>query len=113
IAESREEIEADEPPLDDSSLILRVEDKLTDSLFSHLASDRNTGIFLSGGIDSTLMLALLRNHSSSQIPDCFTIVNSTKEAAWGTQDYLWAKRAATKYDARHYPVEIDSSLLQN
>ncbi len=95
-----------------ASLLQTVEEKLTDALFSHLETDRSPGMFLSGGIDSTLMLALLRNNSSYQIPDCFTIVNSEKEAAWGTQDYLWASRAAKKFDARHFPLEVGSSILQ-
>lgn len=101
------------PNLEPNHLIQEVEEKLTDALFSHLHSHRPTGIFLSGGMDSTLMLALLRNNSSYYLPDCFTIVNSETEAAWGTQDYLWANRAAKQYDFHHHPVSIDASVLDH
>ena len=95
------------------SMLGTVEEKLTDALFTHLQADRTTGMFLSGGIDSTLMLALLRNNGSYHLPDCFTIVNSEKEAFWGTQDYLWASKAAKKYDARHFPLEVDATILHS
>ena len=94
-------------------LVQEVEERLTDALFSHLHTDRSVGIFLSGGIDSTLMLAILRNNSSYNLPDCFTIANSPAEAAWGTQDYLWAGRAAKQYDFRHHPLAIDASFLSS
>lgn len=95
----------------EAALADEVEEKLTDSLFNHLHADRGCGLFLSGGIDSTLMLALLRHHGS-QLPVCYTIANSEKEAAWGTQDYRWASRAAKQYEAYHIPVTIDASVLE-
>lgn len=98
---------------DPASIVQAVEERLTDALFSHLHTDRNIGIFLSGGIDSSLMLALLRNNSSYNLPDCYTITNSPSEAAWGTQDYLWAARAAKQYDFRHHPLAIDASILNH
>lgn len=96
---------------DPAKITEAAEEKLTDALFSHLHTDRKSGIFLSGGMDSALMLALLRNNSSYNLPDCYTITNSSGEAAWGTQDYLWAERAAKQYDFRHHPLAVDASIL--
>lgn len=98
---------------DPSKITAIAEEKLTDALISHLHTDRDTGIFLSGGMDSALMLALLRHHSSNRLPDCFTITNSPDEAAWGTQDYLWAERAARQYQFRHHPLAIDAGILNH
>lgn len=98
--------------LSEKGLSTKVEELLTDALFSHLHSDRPCGLFLSGGIDSTLMLALLRHNGSNMIPTCYTMANSKEAAAWGTQDYLWAERAAKQYGAQHIPVSIDASMLQ-
>ena len=94
-----------------AALVESLEEKLTDALFSHLQSDRGVGLFLSGGTDSTLMLALLQKHGAP-MPHCFTISNSKEEAGWGTQDYLWAEKAASQYGAAHFPLEINDSLLK-
>jgi asparagine synthase (glutamine-hydrolysing) len=98
--------------LTEKALSEKVEELLTDALFSHLHSDRPTGLFLSGGVDSTLMLALLRDQGSNYLPLCYTIANSRQEANWGTKDYVWATRAAKQYDAQHIAVSIDADVLQ-
>lgn len=99
--------------LSENAIVDQVEEKLTDALFNHLHADRGCGLFLSGGVDSTLMLALLREHGSYHIPVCYTITNSEKEAAWGTEDYLWGSRAAKQYRAHHIPVAVDAGILEH
>ncbi|WP_017731050.1 asparagine synthase (glutamine-hydrolyzing) [Nafulsella turpanensis] len=94
-----------------AALLENLEERLTDALFTHLQSDRPVGLFLSGGVDSTLMLALLQKNGS-QLPLCFTISNSQEEARWGTQDFLWAEKAANHYGVAHFPLEIGESLLE-
>lgn len=99
-------------PSSPDKLLNQLEERLTDALFSHLHTDRGVGLFLSGGVDSTLMLALLRKHSAYQLPICFTISNRRAEKNWSTEDPFWADKAARQYDAVHLPVEVGSGLLE-
>jgi asparagine synthase (glutamine-hydrolysing) len=94
-----------------ANLLKQLEERLTDALFSHLHTDRGAGLFLSGGVDSTLMLALLRKHSTYQLPVCYTISHKGKNSK-PTEDAYWAAKAASQYDAPHVPIEIDSALLE-
>lgn len=99
-------------PLSPDKLLSQLEERLTDALFSHLHTDRGVGLFLSGGVDSTLMLALLRKHSAYQLPLCFTISHKREEKNWGIEDAFWADKAARQYDAAHVPVKVGSELLE-
>ncbi len=91
-------------------LLSQFEERLTDALFSHLHSGRGVGLFLSGGVDSTLILALLRKHSTYHLPVCYTISHEGENHK-STEDAFWAAKASTQYDAPHVPVEIDAGLL--
>jgi asparagine synthase (glutamine-hydrolysing) len=95
-------------PTDDKGLLDTVEELLVDALLAQLQSDAPVGMFLSGGVDSTLMLALLRQHAAWQLPRCFTVANSEKEAGWGTQDFHWAVKAARQYEAYHHTLLLQA-----
>lgn len=95
----------------DEALLDQVEELLTDALLLHLQSDKAVGLFLSGGVDSTLMLALLRQHAAWQLPLCFTMGSSAHQGGWGTQDALWAEKAAKQYEAYHYPLPIEADAV--
>jgi asparagine synthase (glutamine-hydrolysing) len=85
-----------------------LEELLVDSLYRHVQSHRPLGLFLSGGSDSTLILALMRKHLATYMPLCYTVANNAKEAHWGTQDYLWAQKIARQFDAQHEVLELNS-----
>lgn len=91
----------------DGQVLERLEDLLINSLITHIQSDKPVGVFLSGGVDSTLMLALLRRHASWQLPVSFTIGSKKPDASWGTQDLQWAEKAAAQYESYHYPLLIE------
>ncbi len=99
-----------DPVATDEKVLERVEELLTDSLLNHLQSDKPVGLFLSGGVDSTLMLALLRQHAAGQVPVCFTI-GTAEDSSWSTQDLHWAEKAAAQWDAYHQPLLISSSTV--
>ena len=54
------------------SSVLKIESLLNDSIRKQTIADVNTGVFLSGGIDSSLIAALAQSHSKSPI-NTFTI----------------------------------------
>lgn len=98
-----------EIPDTDVALLQKSEELLKDSALKHLIADVPYGLFLSGGVDSTLLLALLKD-SGKSLP-CFSIVNSAKEAPFGTEDYLYAKKASRQFGAYHDQIEVGSDVL--
>ncbi|EMR00793.1 asparagine synthase (glutamine-hydrolyzing) [Cesiribacter andamanensis] len=98
-------------PESDQGVLDTVEELLIDALLAQLQSDVPVGLFLSGGVDSTLLLALLRQHAAWQLPRCFTLGNSAQEARWGTRDFEWAAKAARQYGAYHHPLALEADAL--
>jgi asparagine synthase (glutamine-hydrolysing) len=81
-----------------------LEELITNAVRMRLVSDVPLGSFLSGGIDSTLVTALMRKNSSERVKS-FSISfpgTSHDESAWST---LAAQSLGT--DHRQYPVEYD------
>lgn len=99
-------------PSNDEAVLEKVEELLVDSLLLQLQSDKAVGLFLSGGVDSTLILALLRQHAAWQLPQCFTIGSGAEEASsWGTKDHSWAAKASLQYEAYHQPLALEASTV--
>lgn len=88
----------------------RTEELLQNALSRQLLADVPVGLFLSGGIDSTLLLALLADAGYMNFP-AFSIVNKASERFFGTDDYFFARQAAQKFGASHTVFEIDDSVL--
>lgn len=80
---------------------------LLQSVASHLKADVPVGLFLSGGVDSTLLLALANELGFKNLP-AFTIGNQQL-----TQDENFARKAARQYGVELFEIETDSSLLLN
>ena len=91
-------------------LVQHTERLLTDSVLKHLVADVPVGLFLSGGIDSTLLLALLHRAGHRHFP-AFTIAHHASEKSFGTQDAHFAQLAAQKYEANHTVFQISDTLL--
>lgn len=79
---------------------------LEQSVKSHLVSDVPVGLFLSGGIDSTALLHLMREAGCSS-PKTFTVVFPEK----GFSESQFAKRIAQRYDAEHHEIHLGQSDL--
>jgi len=93
-----------------SGLSTKIENLLRDSLLTHLQSDAPLGLLLSGGVDSTLLLALAREEGYS-VPT-FSIVNRKSDVSFGTEDYKYARMAALQYQSDHTVMEIDDTILE-
>ncbi|TAD90236.1 MAG: hypothetical protein EAY75_04605 [Bacteroidetes bacterium] len=84
---------------------------LASALMKQTVGDVPFGIFLSGGVDSTLLLALLQRQGHTNLP-AFTIAHPAKEASFGTSDAHFARLAAKQYGADLHTLEVDSSALE-
>jgi asparagine synthase (glutamine-hydrolysing) len=88
-----------------------LENLLQRSVTRHLRADVPVGLWLSGGVDSTLLLALAREQGHS-VP-CFSIGLNPSEGSFGTDDYQFARRAAHQYGADFTEFTADDSLLNH
>jgi asparagine synthase (glutamine-hydrolysing) len=83
--------------------ICTVREALLDSVESHFISDVPVGLFLSGGIDSTAILALAAHLGKRNI-DTFSI--SVDDPA--LNEGATAQRTADHFGTRHHTIQIDT-----
>lgn len=89
----------------------KVENLLTKSVLQQINVPVSTGILLSGGVDSTLLLALANKEGFSM--PAFSIVNNRADRSFGTMDYHFARQAAKKFHAVHNEIEVDIGILKD
>ena len=82
------------------------------SLKNQIQADVPVGIFLSGGVDSTLLLALWSQIQSQKVP-AFSIINTDKEASFGTKDYLFARKAAEQFQGELTEITVNQGHLDH
>ncbi|PSR55577.1 asparagine synthase (glutamine-hydrolyzing) [Adhaeribacter arboris] len=95
----------------DAEITSQTENLLLKSVERQLRADVPVGLFLSGGVDSTLILALIQQLGYRQFP-AFTISNKASESIYGSDDYRFAKLAAQDFGADHQSFEMDASILK-
>jgi asparagine synthase (glutamine-hydrolysing) len=79
---------------------------LEESVKSHLVSDVPIGLFLSGGIDSTAILQLMRSVGQN-VPKTFTVVFEEKEFS----EHQYAREVARLCDAEHHELNLNEEGL--
>jgi asparagine synthase (glutamine-hydrolysing) len=82
----------------------RLEDTLLDSLRCHLLSDVPLGAFLSGGIDSSLVVSMLASH---HVKDLDTFNVKFDEADYDESPF--ARQVAQLYKTRHHEIPVSTS----
>jgi asparagine synthase (glutamine-hydrolysing) len=87
----------------------KVETLLKSAISRHLQADATLGLFLSGGVDSTLLLALSKELGVS-LPT-FSIEHNATEGSFGTEDSKFAHKAAQQYGASHHTFEVNNTIL--
>ncbi len=92
-----------EPTVSDAEAIASVRAALIDSVEHHFVSDVNVGLFLSGGIDSTALLALARANGRENIRT-FSIGFDDDTAA---DESAVARRTAEHFGAQHAEWRLD------
>lgn len=86
-----------------------VQSLLGQSITRHLAADVPVGLWLSGGVDSTLLLALARE-MGHEVP-CFSVALRAEEGSFGSDDRRFAREAAKQYEAEYHEFEASDELL--
>ena len=94
--------ESEETPCDPAEAAIRLRQALLDSVRHHFVSDVPVGIFLSGGIDSTLLLALARELGHEKISTFSIGVDDP-----GLEESSIARRTATHFGADHHEKRLD------
>jgi len=88
----------------EDDLVDQLDAGLNDAVRSHLVSDVPVGVFLSGGIDSSLVAAIAQRHMDGPITT-FTI-----GFAGGGDERAYARQVAAHIGSRHYERLAEPSL---
>jgi asparagine synthase (glutamine-hydrolysing) len=100
-----------EPKLKGSEeeLLEALEGQLIEAIRLHMVSDVPVGAFLSGGLDSTLVTAMLMKHVATEPVPTFTIGLPYREY----DEAPYARMVADRYGTRHHEQVLVPSLLAN
>lgn len=79
---------------------------LQDAVDAQLVSDRPLGVFLSGGIDSTAILGLMRRTVTGPIKTFSVGYEQTEEQEKYNADFVLAVRTAKYFGAEHHPIVL-------
>lgn len=99
-----------EPTADPGEVIRcgQLRDALRDAVTSHLVSDVPVGAFLSGGVDSSAVVALMAD-GCQDVPHTTSIAFG--EAAYDEAEH--AQRVAQRYGTRHHVARLEVDALQD
>lgn len=95
--------------LNTSEAIHQVEEGLRTAVHRQMVADVPVGAFLSGGLDSSAVVAMAREVS----PDieCFTIDTGAVSDAGVSDDLPYARRVARRLGVRLHEIQVDSSRM--
>lgn len=94
--------------ISEKACIKQVTELLSESIKKRLMADVPLGVFLSGGIDSSLIVALMAQMNSTI--KTFT-VNFVEDSE--TADVHWARTIAEKFSTEHYEILISEKEVFN
>ncbi len=80
-----------------------IKEVLLESLTLQFAADPAPGLLLSGGVDSTLLLAMLRQELGLRGVATYTLATG--------EDAGWAQRAAKQFEASHQAIAVTEEVL--
>ena len=91
--------------------IKKLDELLNLAVKRQLLSDVPLGFFLSGGLDSSLLVAIAKKHCPAKELNCFTINTKTSGGKEGFQDDLpFARKVAKHLDVKLHEVKINNNL---
>ncbi len=94
--------------------INKLDELLNKAVKRQLLSDVPLGFFLSGGLDSSLLVAIAKKHYPNKKLNCFTINTKTSAGKEGFQDDLpYARKVANYLNVQLHEVEISNNLDKN
>jgi asparagine synthase (glutamine-hydrolysing) len=92
------------------NLLAHTEALLCEALQQQMQAAVPIGLWLSGGTDSTLLLALLQRLGYTDIP-CFAIIHQASDRAHSTQDSQFARKAALRFGGKLQEVVVSENIL--
>jgi len=93
----------------DDELTDELESRLIDCMKRHMVSDVPVGAFLSGGLDSTIVVAMTMKHVATEAMKTFSFGLPYQQY----DEAPYAKMVAEKYGTEHYEKIITPSLVEN
>jgi asparagine synthase (glutamine-hydrolysing) len=99
----------DEPYSDENYCIKRIRELLTKAVEKRLMSDVPSGLFLSGGIDSTTNLALMTQLTSKPV-DTFTVAVKGQD---NFNEFQYAREMVKHFNANPHEIFIDEDDFIN
>jgi asparagine synthase (glutamine-hydrolysing) len=106
VSEAAQQLRLELAGLDDTELLDRVEASLQESFAYRMVADVPVGVFLSGGIDSSLVAALLVRRSGFGLKT-FTIGFDTAEF----DESRYARTVATTLGSEHFELRVSAQSL--
>ncbi len=100
-----------EKELGEDTAIKQLDDLLNDSINRQMLSDVPVGIFLSGGLDSSIIAALMRKNTQKDIHS-FTIKFSDKDQKYEkmVKDELFARKVAEQFDFNYNEIVVSPDI---
>ncbi len=99
------ELPYDEKKMDFEEAKLRLKKLLTESVKLRMIADVDVGAFLSGGIDSSIIVALMSQNSTKKIK---TFSIGFKEEKYNELDY--AKEVSSYYSTEHFEFIVEDKM---
>lgn len=97
----------DDPPRPEWEYVERVREKLRESVKLRMMSDVPFGVFLSGGLDSSLNVALMSELMDRPV-DTFSVNIEGDDVS---DEFQWARRVAKEFGANHHEVTINDQTF--
>jgi asparagine synthase (glutamine-hydrolysing) len=96
-----------ELPASEAALIKKLDALLSDSVRLQMRADVPVGVFLSGGLDSSIISALMRVNTQQEVHS-FTIKFSAGDQKFErmTPDEIYARQVAKQFDFTYHELEI-------
>lgn len=97
----------------DGELIDEMDALLGDAVRLQMIADRPVGTFLSGGLDSSIISALMRKNTSGDI-HAFTISFSAADQKYERMpdDLVYAKKVAERFDLKFHEFELRPAITE-
>jgi asparagine synthase (glutamine-hydrolysing) len=93
----------------DDDLVDELEQRLIESMKLHLVSDVPVGAFMSGGLDSTLVVAMVMKHAATARLKTFSLGLPYQDF----DESPYARMVADRYGTEHYEHIVQPSLLES
>lgn len=102
----------DKAPGDEDTLVAAFQSLLEDSVRLQMRSDVPVGAFLSGGLDSSAILAYMKRFSDRQ-PTTYTVGYSPRDLRYDIvpDDVRWARRVGKLFDVDYHEMMLEPRVV--